>query len=154
MTNAPSSPDSHDHKQHADAHLTSAKNILIAQEDGWTVTAAFYSAFHVMRAATLADPIWEKGPSALTRVNPHLTLDCRNSSHHQGNPKAGRAPGVRELVRWLYRKHSPKYVLLHAASITVRYGTGTSTLLSPANDYIDKAQELLDALKAGQLKTR
>lgn len=151
MTSAPLSLDSDDHKQHAHSHLRSAEVILDAGEGGWAVTAAFYSSFHVMRAAILADPIWDQGPTALSKVNPNLSMDCRYASHHQGNAKRGRGPGVREIVRWLYPEYNSRYSLLHGASITVRYEQGGSNLPSPFEDYLDQARTLLEALDAGKI---
>lgn len=145
--------DSPGHLEQAQSHLRSAEAILNAGEGGWAVTAAFYSAFHVMRAAILEDPIWDRGPVALTNINPMLGADCQFAEHHQGNPKTNRSPGVREVVGYLYPQCRDRYLLLHGASITVRYKEGESRLLSPCGNYVDVAKSLLDEYQAGTIST-
>lgn len=95
-----------------------------AAEDEWAAVAMFYSAYHVVRAAMLDDPIWMNA-GALARINVNLNHEDRfTSRHHGGVRPSGRVFGVNEIVGMLYPSIQGAYERLHQASIDVRYGVG------------------------------
>lgn len=140
------------HIEAAHRHLAAARELASVSGE-WAVVAAFYSAYHHMRAAIYSDPIWDQGPTALSEIDKHLQMDCRTASHHQGNAKTGRSMGVTDIARKLYPAHGNQYRILHGASITCRYGSGVGSLLRPPEEYIDLAEKISSAADDGLLST-
>jgi len=97
--------------------------------DEWAVVPWFYSAYHLMKAVLLRDPIWGD-LAALHAISVDLTPDDRFCDRHKGRRQRipGVAPefGINDLVLKLYRPAAGPYDRLHAASNLVRYSTGLS----------------------------
>lgn len=92
--------------------------------DEWGAVSLFYSAYHLVRAALLSDPIWTDARSR-ARINVNLTPDDKNvTRHHGGWRRSGRVWGVNELVALLYPAIQADYERLHQASCNVRYELG------------------------------
>lgn len=104
-------------------------NALGDAGDEWAVVPWFYSAYHLVKAALLRDPIWGDLQS-LHAISVDLTPDDRFIDRHKG--RRGRVPGVavefgiNDLVLRLYRPAAGSYDRLHTASNLVRYGIGLS----------------------------
>lgn len=129
-----------EHLQRADRHQHIG-NALMDAGDEWAVVMFFYSAYHVMKAAFLGDPIFDD-PTRLSRVSPSLSIQDRYVDRHTGRRKPEREWGVNDLVGPLYgREAMAQYELLHAASIDVRYYHG---LTSP----LEKAREACEWIRA------
>lgn len=135
------------HKKRAGEHLLMAESLLQARSP-WTHVAAFYSAYHAMKTALLLDPVFSSA-SQLAAASPQISMASRLANHHQGNESAGRAPGVNELVRYLYRPFYARYILLHGASITIRYGDGH--LLHSPETCFEIAEDIHEAVSAGRI---
>jgi hypothetical protein len=105
--------------------------------DEWAAVCYFYSAYHMVKAAFMADPIFNS-ISALTAVHPNLVPGDRGATSHQGHFNGGvRVMGVNDIVRALYPKIAVQYIRLHMASVHVRYqhGLGVITMASAISDY-------------------
>lgn len=91
--------------------------------DEWAVVCWFYSAYHYVRAALIADPIFDD-LSRLQSVYQPLVPDDRYVSKHKG--RRGGAPelGINEVVLKLYPAIAGPYDKLHQASTDVRYEHG------------------------------
>ena len=112
------------HKQRAAAHLEVANRLLESDEE-WAVVPLFYTAYHFVKAAMLADPVFDD-PTRLSRFNASLTMEDRYSDIHQGRMAKGQRErwGVKDIVAVLYKPIYASYELLHLASTDVRYGRG------------------------------
>ncbi|MEV8269170.1 hypothetical protein AB0P19_02410 [Microbacterium oleivorans] len=98
------------------------------QGDEWFAVCFFYSAYHVIRAAMLDDPIFER-PADLAAKHIDLTSQDRFSTRHHGYMSSnGRVLGVNDIVRLLYPEVAVEYRRLHMASIEVRYGEGIGVI--------------------------
>lgn len=121
---------------------------MVADSPEWSRVAAFYSAYHAMKAALLSDPVFRE-PTKLAAINAHISMESRLATHHQGNLARGRGLGVTELVRYIYRPFYARYLMLHGASISVRYGDG-QTLHTP-EQCLDAARSINQALNSGEI---
>lgn len=140
-------------------HLRRAKDhkavgdILGEAQHEWAAVTWFYSAYHLMRASLLVDPIFDD-VRVLSRVNVDMTPETRFTSRHKGRrPMSGQARewGLNDLVLKLYRPAAGSYERLHQASITVRYGAGLPKDALPSlTEALDKIHAMHDA---GQLVT-
>lgn len=91
--------------------------------------AYFYSAYHLVSAALLSDPIFHD-PTRLAAANSNLTMAERAATRHKGYMQYGpggrrtKVWGLNDLVQLLYRPVFPYYSQLHEGSVDVRYGSG------------------------------
>lgn len=114
------------HRKRAQQHQI-VGDALASAGNEWAAVPWFYSAYHLIKAALLRDPIWET-PSALCRIHVDLTERDRFTTRHKG--RRGRVSGanvewgVNDLVQKLYRPAFGAYSRLHSASNSVRYGVG------------------------------
>ncbi|MEO8527692.1 MAG: hypothetical protein ABI435_01295 [Pseudolysinimonas sp.] len=110
---------------------------LLGNDNEWFAVCYFYSAYHLIKAALIRDPIFDS-PTGLSRIDVNLTMAHRWATHHQGRIQNGsRDPGINDIVVKLYNGISIEYRRLHLASIGVRYSDGLG-VISPqtaAQDY-------------------
>lgn len=115
-----------EHRARAERHQV-VGDALAAAGDEWAAVMWFYSAYHLIKAALLCDPIWFDLRS-LTTLNVELTPGERFTGRHKGRRRIGsnqpREWGINDLVLVLYRPAAGFYERLHQASIDVRYGAG------------------------------
>lgn len=111
--------------------------------DEWALVCFFYSAYHLVKAALVSDPVFDD-PARLAKAPISLTPDDRHVTSHKGRRRPGSPQewGVNDLVAMLYRFIRDDYELLHQASIEVRYGQGL--VLPP----LKTAREALDRISA------
>lgn len=110
-----------EHCRFSEQHLKQGREIAQHCSD-WACVAYFYSAYHAMKAAILADPIFDD-MTELKKLNPHLIPSDREAPVHKvrrGQPGFG----VNNLVQLLYPSMTKSYEKLHQSSIGVRYGEG------------------------------
>lgn len=114
--------------------------------DEWAAVCWFYSAYHYVRSALIADPIFDD-LTRLQSVHQHLVPDDRHVTRHKG--RRGGAPelGVNEVVLKLYPAIAGPYDKLHQASIDVRYERGLRGNLS-------QLRPLLSAIENDQVEGR
>lgn len=121
-----------EHRARAARHRVIGE-LLHDSGDEWGAVPMFYSAYHLMKAALLRDPIWDQlGP--LQRLNRDLIPDDRHTDRHKGRRRGDqpREWGINELVQKLYPPASGPYERLHQASILVRYGAGLPSEAMPS----------------------
>jgi hypothetical protein len=113
-----------EHCQRSSHHCAVGDGLSLG-EPGWAAVCFFYAAYHLARAALIADPVFSD-PTRLSRINVELTPADRSTSRHNGRKKTanGREWGVNDLVGLLYRGFIGDYDRLHQASIDVRYHSG------------------------------
>lgn len=101
--------------------------------DEWAAVCWFYSAYHLIKATMLVDPLWNN-PAAFHALHPDLNPDDRFVDRHRGRRRVGGPTewGVNELVALLYPKAAAPYERLHQASIKVRYSTGLPSAALPS----------------------
>ncbi|GGC03170.1 hypothetical protein [Cellulomonas carbonis] len=141
----------------ADDHATRAHrhrkvgDALAAAGDEWAFVCFFYSAYHLVKAALLLDPVFDD-PDRLGKSPVPLTADDRHVSRHKGRRRPG-APvdwGVNDLVGTIYRFIRDDYEMLHQLSIEVRYGQGRAL---PELEVAGQAlKRIEDRFAAGSLK--
>ena len=114
----------------------------------WAAVGYFYSAYHRVRAAMLADPIFSS-VQRLVKVNVKLTMEDRTATHHQGRRSDnGHRLGVNEIVILIYPVIGSEYRALHQASVDVRYG---SRLLAPLDDLRTRCERIHRLGDSGRL---
>lgn len=114
----------------------------------WATVAYFYSAYHLVRAALLNDPIFDD-MARLKRVNPHLQPSDRDTTKHKGRRNGPIEFGINDLILMLYgREASGPYNYLHIASVQVRY---EASLRYPLDDIQKKYAEFRAAESKGSL---
>lgn len=112
-----------EHRRRSEDHR-SAGDRRYPADDEWAAVAWFYSAYHLIRATFLRDPIWDD-LAALKAINQGLIPDDRFTERHKGRRRPGSQEwGVNDLVLMLYRPVASDYNTLHQGSLSVRYGTG------------------------------
>lgn len=124
------------HLERAVAHKESGDRLRDA-DDEWFAVCYFYSAYHTVKAAMLADPIFDD-MKACAAVHANLTIESRFAEHHSGGfGSGGRSLGVNEIVFKLYKTIRVPYARLHDASIAVRYGGGLDAIspITVKNDF-------------------
>lgn len=110
---------------------------LLGDNNEWFAVCYFYSAYHLIKAALIRDPIFDS-PTELSRIDVNLTPEHRWSTKHQGRVQRGsRDPGINDIVVKLYNGVSVEYRRLHSASVNVRYsdGLGVITPATVAQDF-------------------
>lgn len=126
-----------------------AASVLYGLGDEWAVVAYFYGSYHRVRAAILQDPVFDSLIN-LPKVDPKLNKEHQGTSRHEGRmTSAGRDIGVNDLVRLLYRPIYGHYLVLHDASVQVRYGHGIS--LQRLQDAHAAWEEISQASSVGAL---
>jgi hypothetical protein len=135
--------------ERADAFQMSAGK-LHAAGDEWFAVCYFYAAYHLVRAAFIADPVFDS-IKALAEIDGRLVMEDRFIERHQGRVDGRtRTLGVNDVVRMLYPAITVEYRRLHAASIAVRYSEGLRTI-APATVLADYAV-VRGAYDAGKLR--
>jgi hypothetical protein len=148
MSTAPVIRDLRTHLERAVAHKETGDR-LAAADDEWFAVCYFYSAYHAVKAAMHADPIFDD-IARCAAVDAALSVDSRFAEHHSGGSgKNGRSLGVNDIVFKLYKGIRLPYTRLHMASIAVRYGSGLDTI-SPVTVKDDFAA-VCDAFSAGTI---
>ena len=103
-----------------------AAQLLDEWGEEWAAVAYFYASYHRVRAAILVDPVFDSLVD-LTNVDARISGQNREFRRHAGPIVGGRRDiGVNDLVRTLYRPIYAEYLVLHDASVKVRYGRGIS----------------------------
>ena len=134
--------------ERAETARTSA-GVLIAANDDWFVSPLFYSAYHLVRAALIDDPIFDS-PELLRARDARLTPECRFLTRHQGRLDAeGRSLGINDVVGILYPAIAVEYARLHMASRAIRYGDGLGVIT--AQSVHDDYAVIRDAWDSGLL---
>lgn len=136
MSSVPVARDAKTHLARSVVHMESGHR-LRELGDEWFAVCYFYSAYHMVKAAMYADPIFDD-PMRCAAVHPALTMDSRYAEHHSGGKGTnGRALGVNEVVFKLYHGIRVPYTRLHGASIAVRYGGGLEAIspITVKNDF-------------------
>ncbi|WP_136024257.1 hypothetical protein [Microbacterium sp. K27] len=127
MSTVPVVRDLKSHIERAAAHKATGERLL-ELDDEWFAVAFFYSAYHAVKAAMHADPIFDD-MKACAAIDGSLTIESRFAEHHSGGfGKGGRTLGVNEIVFKLYKTIRVPYTRLHGASIAVRYGAGLDVI--------------------------
>lgn len=140
------------HVLRADEHESLA-GVLRDSGHEWAAVAYFYSAYHLVSAALLRDPIFTS-PGRLAAASPALTMADQTATRHQGYMQFGHGGrrtkiwGLNDLVALLYRPVWPFYAQLHEGSVDVRYGTG---LRVPLEKIADAQRLIRDEFAAGTL---
>lgn len=136
MSGVPVVRDIETHKERAGTHRLTGDD-LHALGNEWFAVCYFYSAYHLVKAAMNADPIFDS-VTALAKIHASLTMESRYAEHHSGGfGQNGRSLGVNEIVFKLYPKIRVAYNRLHVASCHVRYsrGLGIISVQSVVDDY-------------------
>ncbi len=117
----------------------------------WAAVPLFYAAYHVVKAAFLADPIFDDG-QLCTAKHRFLTPGARDATGHHGRFRPIDPPekvwGVNELVGLLYPAVGTIYEQMHLASVEVRYKRG---LRVPLPNLRTSLQDIDARLHSGQL---
>lgn len=113
------------HLGRARHHETVGDALAGAANEEWAAVCYFYSAYHLLRHALLADPVFGD-PPRLRTIHPDLFPGARDITRHHGRNRPGepRQWGMNELIQVLYPVVAPTYERLHQASIAVRYKGG------------------------------
>jgi len=123
MSSVPVARDVQTHLERSVAHMESGDR-LRELGDEWFAVCYFYSAYHMVKAAMHADPIFDD-IARCAAIDPYLSVDSRFAEHHSGGfGRNGRTLGINEIVMKLYRQIRVPYHRLHMASVSVRYGLG------------------------------
>lgn len=122
--------------------------VMFETDQEWGAVCGFYSAYHLIRASFLADPVFED-PIRLSKINSKLLPDDRWVTKHSTGGLNAPSYGINEIVSTLYLEIRARYQRLHIASNLVRYDRG----LKPAQ--LAAAQgdlaEVTRAYEAGEI---
>jgi hypothetical protein len=127
--------------------------LLATAPDEWAAVPMFYSAFHLVRAALVTDPLFDD-PGRCARKNVYLSMQDRECTRHntrwrrEADGSRSKLWGVNELVTLLYAPIWPYYELMHQASVEVRYGRG---LIHPLQRVCEALDEITRCSSAGLL---
>ena len=102
-------------------------SVLFDTDQEWASVVAFYSAYQLVRASFIADPIFDDR-SRLKRANPKLEPEDRWAEKHSKGGLSAVSYGVTEIVSVLYPNIKGRYGRLHIASCMVRYSDGLGSL--------------------------
>ena len=114
----------------------------------WAAVCAFYSAYHLIRAALLADPVFDDA-NRLSKINSKILPEDRFVTKHSKGGLSSSSYGVNEIVSVLYIDIRARYLRLHVASNQVRYGRGLNAIQLPSLQA--DLQEITRAYEAGDL---
>lgn len=105
--------------------MKTTAELLLNQGDDWFAVCYFYAAYHTVRAAIMADPVFDN-VGRLTAFAPWLVPADRFVTAHKARvaPNSPRKAGVNDVVTLLYPHIAAEYVRLHMASVEVRYQEG------------------------------
>lgn len=115
--------------------------------DEWAAVCYFYASYHLMRAAFIADPIFDS-VARLNAADSRFTLADRFVAMHRGRKgDKERKPGVNDIVSKLYPTISFEYLELHQWSVNVRYNEGLepSASLDDAKTYYERIRRAFDS---------
>lgn len=102
--------------------------VLDGLDDEWMAVCYFYAAYHLVKAAFIADPVFDSA-MRLAGIDGRLAMEDRFVERHQGRMSdRTRTMGVNDIVRLLYPSIANPYRRLHAASVAVRYSEGLATI--------------------------
>lgn len=133
----------------ADRARATAESLLRA-DDEWFAVTYFYSAYHLVKAAFIEDPVFD-APDDLTGRDQRLGPEDRFVTRHQGSiDDSGRTLGVNDVVQSLYPGIAIEYYRLHMASRYVRYGSGLGVIT--AASVVDDYGVIRDAWDSGLLR--
>jgi hypothetical protein len=118
------------HAERALVHEASAL-LLTPHSTDWATVAYFYSAYHLVKASLLRDPIFTD-PTLCSNKDASLMMEDRLVTRHHGKrPRGGaREWGVNELVNLLYKPIWVSYEQLHQASVDARYYGGAKASIT------------------------
>lgn len=136
------------HKQRSASHLVVGRGLIEVGEASWGGVAVFYSAYHLIKAALIEDPIFDDF-DRLRALDATLTADDRYATSHHGRRKPPIQWGINELVLKLYRSVVGDYERLHQASIDTRYGTGYK---GPPDELLERQARVQASYDAGHLR--
>lgn len=114
----------------------------------WAAVCGFYSAYHLIRAAFLADPVFDDA-HRLSKINPKIHAEDKFVTKHSKGGLSSTSYGINEIVSTLYLDIRARYQRLHIASNTVRYGRGLKAIQLPSIQ-ADLA-EITRAFEAGEI---
>ena len=115
----------------------------IDEEQEWATVAYFYSAYHLVCAALLTDPIFSDLTALKDRNSDWIPDDRYNRHHQQRKNSKTQGPGVRDMVDGLYPKSvRNSYFILHDSSINIRYHLGHLDV--PATDLEKELDDIFD----------
>lgn len=121
---------------------------LAASGDEWAVVNYFYAAYHTVRAALLADPIFTS-IAACSAKHPNLQMSDQTATMHKARvvPGKPRAFGVNDLVSLLYPSIAFEYLELHSWSVNVRYvqGLEDGASVAKAAEYYERIRAAFDS---------
>lgn len=116
----------------------------------WAAVCAFYSAYHLVRASLMTDPVFDD-LERLRKISPKIFPEDRTVSKHSKGGLSSASFGVNELVSFLYPAVRARYARLHVASNQVRYERGIRAIAT-TNLQEDHA-EIVRAFTDGELKS-
>lgn len=122
--------------------------VMFDTEQEWSAVCGFYSAYHLIRASFLADPVFDD-PHRLSKISLKIHPEDRYVSKHSKGGLSSTSYGINEIVSTLYLEIRARYQRLHIASNTVRYGRGLKAIQLPSVQ-ADLA-ELTRAFEAGEI---
>ena len=97
----------------------------------WAAVCGFYSAYHLIRASFLADPVFDD-PHRLSKISTKIFPEDRFVTKHSKGGLSSTSYGINEIVSTLYLDIRARYHRLHVASNTVRYGRGLRAIQLPS----------------------
>jgi len=97
--------------------------VMFDTQQEWAAVCAFYSAYHLLRASLINDPVFDDA-HRLSRINSRILPEDRQVHKHSTGGLSKPAYGLNEIISVLYPAIRARYIRLHIASIDVRYGTG------------------------------
>lgn len=123
-------------------------DVMFDAEQEWAAVCGFYSAYHLIRASFLADPVFDD-PHRLSKISAKIHPEDRFATKHSKGGLSSSSYGINEIVSTLYLDIRARYQRLHIASNTVRYGRGLKAIQLPSVQ-ADLA-EIKRAFEAGQI---
>lgn len=114
----------------------------------WAAVCAFYSAYHLIRASLLSDPVFDDA-NRLSKINPKILPEDRFVAKHSKGGLSSAAFGINEIVSVLYLEIRARYLRLHVASNQVRYGRGIKAITAPS--LREDLHEITRAFEAGEI---
>ncbi|WP_313812973.1 hypothetical protein [Glutamicibacter sp.] len=96
---------------------------MFKSSDQWAAVAAFYTSYHYLRAALIADPVFQD-QKALSLIHPALKVGDQFEKKHSFGGLSKAQLGLIEMCIVVYPHVSRYYTLGHQASCGVRYDGG------------------------------
>lgn len=123
-------------------------DVLFETKQEWAAVCGFYSAYHLMRAALLSDPIFDDA-HRLSEKSDKIRPEDRFVSKHSKGGLSSTSYGLNEIVSVLYVEFRARYYRLHIASNAVRYGRGLEALRLP--ELKKDLEQITQAFEVGKL---